>query len=62
MERLTTHIEDLFVDIAMAEGLEFPTLAEELDEAAEAFECTFVDVAFAEAGDFTGTACVPHHC
>jgi len=62
MERLTTTLEDIFVDIAMAEGQESPSLTEEIDEAAEAFECSLIDVAFAEAGDFTVTACVPHHC
>jgi len=57
MERNQLNLEDLFVDVAMAEGRDFPTLAEEVDEAHEAFECTCADVAFAEEGGFTGTVC-----
>jgi hypothetical protein len=58
MERFELNLENLFVDIAMAEGQDFPTLTAEL---VETFECSFVDVAFAEEDDFTGTACSPHH-
>lgn len=61
MKRLERDLEQVFVDAAMAEEREFPELAEELNDAAETFECTFVDVAFAEAGAFTETACHPHH-
>lgn len=61
MTRLERDLEQVFVDVAMAEGRDFPALDEELTDAAETFECTFVDVAFAEEGDFTETACVAHH-
>lgn len=61
MERMERKLEELFADVAMAEGQDFPPPLEELDEAVRDFECSFVDVAFAEAGDFTVSACTPHH-
>lgn len=61
MTRLERDLEQVFVDVAMAEDRDFPALDEELTEAAETFECTFVDVAFAEAGELTETACTGHH-
>lgn len=61
MNRLERDLEQLFVDATMAEGRDFGSPIAELDEAAEAFECSFVDVTYAEAGEFTTTACVPHH-
>jgi len=61
MERLGRDLEQVFVDAAMAEEREFAPIADDLNDAAETFECTFVDVAFAEAGAFTETACHAHH-
>lgn len=65
MERTTEgferDIEQVFADAAMAEGTISASPADDLKEAAETFECSFVDVAFAEAGEFTETACRPQH-
>lgn len=59
MEHFENIVENLFVDIAMAEGQEFPLPVEEVEDAVANFECSFVDVAFAEAGEFTVNACGP---
>lgn len=62
MENLERNLEQVFVDVAMAEeGCDLLSLSDDFNDMAEAFECSFVDVAFAEAGEFTETACVPHH-
>lgn len=60
-ERFERDIEQVFADAAMAEGNIFASPTDDLKEAAETFECSFVDVTFAEAGEFTETACRPHH-
>ena len=61
MTRLELNLEQVFVDATMTEGLDVPSAADDLNAAAESFECSFVDVAFAEEGEFTETACRPHH-
>lgn len=59
MERQERNLEELIVDATLAEGREYSSPSEAMDEAAEYFECAFVDVAFAEAGEFTESACRP---
>ncbi len=62
MENLERNLEQMFVDVAMAEeGYDLLSLNDDVNDMAETFECSFVDVTFAEAGEFTVTACVPHH-
>jgi len=62
MENLERNLEQVFVDVAMAEeGCDLLSLSDDLNDMAETFECSFIDVAFAEAGEFTETACVPRH-
>lgn len=61
MTKLERDLEQVFVDAAMAEGLEFGDPLGTFDEAMQTLECSFVDVAFAEADDFTETACTPEH-
>lgn len=62
MSHLERDLEQVFVDVAMAEeGGDFAFLAHDIHDAAETFECSFVDVTFAESGEFTESECVPHH-
>ncbi len=61
MTQFERDFEQVFVDAAMAEGREFGAPLGTFDEAMQTWECTFVDVAFAEADDFTETACTPQH-
>jgi len=62
MKDFERDLEQLFVDVAMAEGTDFSPADDILHDAAETLECSFIDVAFAEAGAFTESACSPAHC
>lgn len=59
MARLDRAFEQVFMDVALAEGREFTSPREDLAAVAQNLECSFVDVTFAEAGEFTSTACLP---
>lgn len=59
MTHFERDLEQTFVDAAMAEGADFSSPGDAIHEAAETFECSFIDVAFAEAGAFTESACHP---
>lgn len=62
MENLERYLEQVFVDVAMAEERsDSLPLSEDVNDMVEMFECSLVDVTFAEAGEYTATACVPHH-
>ena len=62
MENLERNLEQVFVDVAMAEeGCVFLSFGDDVNDLAENLECSFVDVAFAEAGEFNETACVPRN-
>lgn len=61
MNRLERDLEQMFVDVAMVEGNDFSSPGDALHEAAETWECSFVDVAFAEAGAFSESACLHDH-
>lgn len=52
-------LENMFIDVAMAECHEFADPANDLESAAKSFECSFIDVTMAEADVFTETACIP---
>ncbi|MBI5556099.1 MAG: hypothetical protein HY885_00515 [Deltaproteobacteria bacterium] len=61
MERLERDLAQVFADVAMAEeGGDFSALVLDIYDAAGTFECSFVDVTFAEVGEFSETVCVPH--
>lgn len=61
LKSIAREIEKLFAEAALAEGQIFPEPAKDIKAAEEMFECSFVDVAFAEAGAFTETACLRGH-
>lgn len=59
MARLDRELERTYMDAALAEGREFPTFQEDLEAAVRTMECSFVDVTYAESGEFTASACLP---
>lgn len=61
LKNVAREIEKVFAEVALAEGEIFPEPVKSIKAAEKMFECSFVDVAFAEAGAFTETACVFGH-
>lgn len=59
MNHVIRDLEELFVEAALAEEREFPSPVDDFHRAMAALECTMVDVAFAEDGEFTESACLP---
>lgn len=60
MANLKRYVEQVFVDVAMAgERSDSLSFSDDVNDMAKMFECSFVHVTFAEAYDFTETACAP---
>ena len=59
MKRIDHELERIFSEAALAEENGVPSLADEIGEAVERFECANIDASFAEEGAFTESACPP---